>query len=76
MPTYVYKCAHCKAQREVVQSFGDDPLLKCSECGKKTLRRVIGTPPVIFKGGGWYTNDTRDEKTQVSVAKPKLMGKE
>jgi predicted nucleic acid-binding Zn ribbon protein len=41
------------------------PLVKCPACGKKKLRRLIGTGAgVIFKGGGFYETDYRSESYQ------------
>lgn len=36
----------------------DNPLTKCPECSKRTLRRLIGTGAgIIFKGAGFYQTD-------------------
>lgn len=59
MPTYVYKCDSCAAQFEMVQSFHDDPLKVCPECGQPTARRVINAVGIIFKGPGFYVTDNR-----------------
>ena len=59
MPTYQYACDSCGASAEVRQSFSDDPLSDCPECGSAGLRRVIFPAGVIFKGSGWYKTDSR-----------------
>jgi putative FmdB family regulatory protein len=41
-----------------VQSFKDEALEKCPNCGKKP-RRLISTPAIVFKGSGWYKTDSR-----------------
>lgn len=42
MPTYDYKCEECSAElNDIKQSFSDEPLSQCPECGKSTLYRVI-----------------------------------
>jgi putative FmdB family regulatory protein len=41
MPTYEYVCDNCSNQFEQYQSIHDDPLLRCSQCNKHTLRRII-----------------------------------
>ena len=33
MPTYEYACTACGHRLEAVQSFTDDPLTECPECG-------------------------------------------
>ncbi len=59
MPTYVYACDACGKQFEQFQSFKDDPLTVC-RCGVEgKVRRVIQPAGVVFKGSGWYINDSR-----------------
>ena len=59
MPTYEYACKKCGEHLEVVQSFRDDPLTKCPNCGAKQLRKVFGTIGITFKGSGFYKTDSR-----------------
>ena len=58
MPNYVYRGTDCPHEFEVYQSFSDDPLTECSECGKP-VRRVFQPTGLVFKGSGWYINDSR-----------------
>jgi putative FmdB family regulatory protein len=58
MPTYEYRCRDCAEHLEVVQSFRDDPLTSCGICGGD-LRKVFSASGIIFKGSGYYVNDTR-----------------
>jgi putative FmdB family regulatory protein len=58
MPIYDYRCDHCGHVFSAVQSFNDEPLEKCPNCGKKP-RRLISTPAIVFKGSGWYKTDSR-----------------
>ena len=59
MPTYVYACDSCGKQFEQFQSFKDEPLSVC-RCGVEgKVRRVIQPAGVVFKGSGWYINDSR-----------------
>ncbi len=58
MPTYVYKCDDCGHQFELFQKMSDDPVDTCPECGSK-VRRVFHPVGVVFKGSGWYINDSR-----------------
>ncbi|MEI7771467.1 MAG: FmdB family zinc ribbon protein [Chloroflexales bacterium] len=59
MPTYVYACNSCGKQFEKFQSFKDDPLTVCP-CGQEgQVRRVIQPAGIVFKGSGWYINDSR-----------------
>ena len=58
MPTYAYRCADCGHAFDVQQSFTDDALSVCPECGG-TLRKVFSAVGVVFKGSGFYRNDSR-----------------
>ena len=59
MPTYQYVCGQCDAPLEVVQSFSDDALTTCPECKAEALKKVYGSVGVVFKGSGFYRNDSR-----------------
>ena len=58
MPTYEYACKSCDQRVEVVQSFNDDPLTTCANCGGE-LRKVFGAIGIAFKGSGFYRTDSR-----------------
>ncbi|MCB0977937.1 MAG: FmdB family transcriptional regulator [Acidimicrobiales bacterium] len=58
MPTYEYRCKDCDHQFEIVQSFSDESLRECPECGG-TLKKVFGNVGIAFKGGGFYKTDSR-----------------
>ncbi len=58
MPTYVYRCDACGHQFELFQRMSDDPVDTCPEC-QQAVRRVIHPVGVVFKGSGWYINDSR-----------------
>ena len=60
MPTYDYECESCGHTFEAFQSMSDDPLSVCPECETPALRRLItGGTGIIFKGSGFYVNDSR-----------------
>ncbi|WP_404352535.1 FmdB family transcriptional regulator [Phycicoccus jejuensis] len=58
MPTYAYACTECDHRFEAVQSFSDDSLTECPECGGR-LRKVFNAVGIVFKGGGFYRTDSR-----------------
>jgi putative FmdB family regulatory protein len=60
VPTYEYQCDGCAYQFEVKQSMKDAPLTTCERCGK-SLRRLISSPGIMFKGSGWYVTDYSDK---------------
>jgi putative FmdB family regulatory protein len=49
MPVYKYRCDNCGVQFEKKQSFSDQPLIRCKECGKKTLKKVYQPVGIVFK---------------------------
>ena len=61
MPTYQYACTECGHDLEAVQSFTDDALTECPVCHGR-LRKVFGAVGIVFKGSGFYRNDSRDKK--------------
>ena len=58
MPIYDYHCDHCGHTFSAVQSYTDATLEVCPSCGKKP-RKLMATPAIVFKGGGWYKTDSR-----------------
>ena len=58
MPTYSYKCTECGTAFDIKQSFTDDSLTECPNCGGK-LRKVFSAVGVSFNGSGFYRNDSR-----------------
>lgn len=69
MPTYQYSCTDCGHFFEAVQSFSDDSLTVCPVCEGK-LRKVFNAVGVVFKGSGFYRNDSRGSTTSTSPAAP------
>ena len=65
MPTYEYACNQCGEHVDVFQSFSDDPLTVCEACGG-SLRKVFGNVGIVFKGGGFYKNDSRPSSSSTS----------
>ena len=58
MPTYEYECQQCHERVEAVQKFTDAPLSVCPHCGGE-LRKVFSAVGIVFKGSGFYKNDSR-----------------
>ena len=59
MPTYSYACTECGHAFDIRQSFTDDALTVCPECGEPRLRKVIHPVGIAFKGSGFYKTDSR-----------------
>lgn len=72
MPTYEYKCESCGYEFERFQSITAKPIRKCPQCGKASVKRLIGVGAgVIFKGSGFYQTDYRSESYKKAVEKEK-----
>ncbi len=67
MPIYTYQCENCGVQFEKQQSFTDQPLTRCPECGKKTLKKIYQPVGIVFKGSGFYATDHHSPSGQASV---------
>jgi putative FmdB family regulatory protein len=65
VPTYQYACTECGHQFEQFQSFTDDSLTTCPECQGR-LRKLFNAVGVVFKGSGFYRNDSRSPDTSSS----------
>jgi putative FmdB family regulatory protein len=63
VPTYEYSCANCGAAHEVVQKMSDDALTICPDCGEPALRKQFTNVGVMFKGSGFYRNDSRSKSS-------------
>ena len=57
MPTYVYRCTECDRVFEVMQRVSDEPMKSCEVCGG-SVNKVIHPAGVLFKGSGFYVNDS------------------
>jgi putative FmdB family regulatory protein len=62
VPTYQYACTECGHAFDQFQSFSDDALTQCPECQGR-LRKIFNAVGVVFKGSGFYRNDSRDKKS-------------
>jgi putative FmdB family regulatory protein len=72
MPTYEYECDACGHTFEKFQSIKARPLRTCPSCGKRKVRRLLGTGgAVIFKGSGFYATDYRSSSYQRDAKKAK-----
>ncbi len=65
MPTYQYQCTECGEALEAVQKFTDDALTECPNC-RGRLRKVFSAVGVVFKGSGFYRNDSRSSSSSGS----------
>ena len=68
MPTYQYACTECGHAFEQFQSFTDDALTECPQCQGR-LRKLFNAVGVVFKGSGFYRNDSRAPATSNASGK-------
>ncbi|WP_455361555.1 FmdB family zinc ribbon protein [Streptomyces sp. SYSU K21746] len=70
MPTYQYQCTACGEGLEAVQKFTDDALTECPSCEGR-LKKVFSAVGIVFKGSGFYRNDSRgSSSSSAPAAKP------
>ena len=58
MPMYAYACKDCGHAFDIQQAFSDDSLTVCPQCDG-ALRKKFNSVGVVFKGSGFYRNDSR-----------------
>lgn len=64
MPIYTYRCENCGVQFDRHQKFSDNPLVRCPECNKNSLKKIIAPVGIVFKGSGFYATDHRSPSGQ------------
>jgi putative FmdB family regulatory protein len=73
VPTYSYACTDCSNRFDAVQAFSDDALTTCRECSGR-LRKLFGNVGVVFKGSGFYRNDSRESAKSSSSSSTSTNG--
>jgi len=70
VPTYVYECQTCEKTFEVEQRITEDRLTTC-HCGKaQPVKRLIQPTAIMFKGSGFYVNDSVAKPSQAAEGAP------
>lgn len=70
MPLYDYKCVKCHETTEVRHGFKETYGEPCPKCGG-TLKRVFNPAGIVFKGSGFYINDSRPAPAAESKSEAK-----
>jgi putative FmdB family regulatory protein len=71
MPVYTYKCNNCDYEFDQRQRMSDNPLTDCPSCNTdSSLRKVVNSVGVVFKGSGFYITDNRNGKARGTAAAP------
>ncbi|MCP4416824.1 MAG: FmdB family transcriptional regulator [Chloroflexi bacterium] len=69
MPTYTYRCNNCSHQFDIRQRMSDESLTNCLECSsEQSLRKVLNSVGIVFKGSGFYVTDNRGKKKESASA--------
>ncbi len=66
MPTYEYQCDSCKRRYDLREGFDAPSSHPCERCENGTAMRVLHAPTVVFKGSGFYVNDSRKSEKSTS----------
>jgi putative FmdB family regulatory protein len=67
VPLYEYQCLPERHTFEVRQGINDEPVATCPVCGGP-VRRVIQPVGIVFKGSGFYVNDSRKSSSTAQAA--------
>jgi len=70
MPIYDYRCDHCGHAFSKVQSYSEEPVQKCPNCGK-IPRRLVAPAAFVFKRSGLYKTDSRPAENTETKAESK-----
>ncbi len=81
MPVYEYQCESCGKVTDLKHAFREaPPTTTCPSCGASPLKRKFNAAGIIFKGSGYYINDSRKpegakaETTTATTAAPAAPG--
>jgi putative FmdB family regulatory protein len=69
MPLYEYQCDACGHRFERIQKFSDPPVETCPSCGG-TVKKLLSSPAIQFKGSGWYITDYAKKSSGSPDGKP------
>lgn len=67
MPIYEYNCPKC-GRFELEQSMKDCPITNCPTCGGQVQRLISKNVGIIFKGPGFYVNDSKSDSKETSAS--------
>jgi putative FmdB family regulatory protein len=56
MPLYEYQCDACGDRFEKIQKYSDPLVDVCPKCGG-TVKKLLSSPAIQFKGSGFYITD-------------------
>ena len=74
MPTYEYECTRCELVFEEFKPMSAPPRQRCPECRGKVNRLISGGLGIVFKGSGFYHNDSRPKRSESATETPSSTG--
>lgn len=66
MPTYEYECSRCGLVFEEFKPMSAPVRQRCPDCRGKVNRLISGGMGIVFKGSGFYRNDSRPQGRQAA----------
>ena len=66
MPTYEYECTRCGLITEEFRAITAKKRQRCPSCRGKVNQLITGGLGVVFKGDGFYVNDSRKKSASGS----------
>ena len=70
MPLYEYQCRTCLKTSEVRHGFREIFEGRCAACGSDEMSRVFHPAGIVFKGSGFYVNDSRPKSSESAPSTP------
>lgn len=61
MPIYVYHCADCQHEMEVLQPVSAPKPRACSSCGSLHLEKTFGAFGIRYNSSGFYSTDYKSK---------------
>jgi putative FmdB family regulatory protein len=68
MPIYVYRCAHCGLEKEVLQKVSEASLIECPSCHQLTFNKKLTAAGFQLKGSGWYETDFKNKPKEAAAS--------
>jgi putative FmdB family regulatory protein len=75
LPLYDYRCRDCSTVTEVRHGFREAHDGACPNCGGE-LARVFNPAGIVFKGSGFYVNDSRKPSASEGAGSSTASGSE
>jgi len=66
LPIYEYQCERCGTVTDIKHGFKETPSDACPKCGG-TLKRLFNAAGIVFKGSGFYVNDSRKASSEAKA---------